>query len=87
MVVKAVEAAMDTIRHSLTEVVMEGQGMATKLLGSELEAVASRLEGRITRSREYHEALINMMRNEQLKFQAEMRPTSQVPDPVSFETQ
>lgn len=75
MVEKGVAAAIDTMRHSLTEVVMEGQGFATKKFGTEFEAMAARLEGRINRSREYHEALINTMRSEQLSFQAEIKST------------
>lgn len=57
------------------EVVMEGQGMATKKLGPELEAVVSRLDKRINRSRDHHESMINTMRNEPMKFQAEMWST------------
>lgn len=34
-----------------------------------------RLEGRIFRSREFQESLINIMRNEQIKFQTEIRRT------------
>lgn len=75
MVAKSVETAIEAMRHSLTEVLMEGQNLTTKKLGVEIEAMTERLEGRISRSREYHETLINTMRTEQLKFQAEMRST------------
>lgn len=54
---------------------MEGQGMATKKMGAEFEALTGRLEGRVSRSREYHETLINTMRSDHLKFQAEVRST------------
>lgn len=75
MVEKTVEKAMEAMRHSLTEVLMEGQSMATKQFGAEFEAMTGRLEGRINRSREYHESLINTMRSEQIKFQTEVRST------------
>lgn len=75
MVEKAVGTAMDALRHSLTEVVLEGQSIATKQMGVELEALAGRLEGRINRSREYQESLISTLRNEQLKFQADVKST------------
>lgn len=74
-VTKTAEKAVEAMRHSLTEVVMEGQGMATKKLGAEFEAMAGRLKGRINRNREYHESLINTMRNEQIKFQSEFKST------------
>lgn len=53
MVSTAVEKAMEAMRQSLTEALMEGQSLAAKRLGTEIDAVASRLEGRISRSREY----------------------------------
>lgn len=74
-VTKTVEKAMEAMRHTMTEVLMEGQGMATKKMGAEFEALTGRLEGHVNRSREYHKTLINMMRNDQLKFQAEVRST------------
>ncbi|XP_074346704.1 uncharacterized protein LOC141685510 [Apium graveolens] len=75
MVSNAVEKAIEAMRHSLTKVLIDGQNQATKKLGTELEIAAGRLEGRISRSREYQESLINTMRNEQIKFQAEVRST------------
>lgn len=39
----------------------------------ELEETTIRLEGRINRSREQHEAMILMMKDEQIKFQTEVR--------------
>lgn len=65
--------------------------MATKQLGAEIETLAGRLEGRINRSREYHETLINTMRNEQVKLQSEFKSTVtglqqfQVPVPEGVE--
>lgn len=79
MVAEMVDKAMDAMRHSLTEVLMEGQTLTAKKMVAELESklelLTGRLEGRVNRSCEYHETLINTMRNDQLKFQAEMRST------------
>lgn len=72
LVAKMVDKAVEAMRQSLTEVLMEGQTMVTKKFGTEFDSMAARLEGRINRSREYHESLINTMRNEQLQFQSEM---------------
>lgn len=74
-VTKAVDRAMEAMRHSLTEVLMEGQSVAAKQMGADFEALTGRLEGRVNRSREYHETLINAMRTDHLKFQAEMKST------------
>ena len=73
LVMQAVEKAMDAMRHSLTAVLMEGQGVAATKLGADFESLAERLEGRVNRSCEYHESLINTMRNEQLKFHNEIK--------------
>lgn len=75
LVTKTVDKAVEAMRHSLMEVVIEGQNMAMKTMGAELEALTGRLEGRVNRSHEYHETLINAMRNEQLKFQSEIKTT------------
>lgn len=85
MVLKAVERAVDAMHHSLSEMIIEGQTKATKQLGADLDALAGRLEGRVQRTREFHESMINSMKDEQLKFQSEIRSTltglqgSQVP--------
>lgn len=76
LVSTAVEKAMEAVRHALTEVLMEGQNLTSKQIGADLEALTCRLEGRVNRSREYHETLINTMRNEKLKFQADVRSSS-----------
>lgn len=68
-----VEKAMEAMRHSLTEVLLEGQTLATQKMGTEFETLATRLDGRVNRSREFHETLINTIRNDQLKFQTEIR--------------
>lgn len=75
MVGKTVDRAMEAMRHTMTEVLMDGQNQATKKMVAEFEALSGRLEGRVNRGREYHETLINTMRNDQLKFQAEMKST------------
>ena len=67
-VTKAVDRAMEAMRQSLSEVLVEGQTMAAKQLGADFEALTGRLEGRVNRSREYHETLIHTMRTDQLKF-------------------
>lgn len=57
MVVKEVSTAVENLRHSLTEVLMEGQSLATKKLGADLGL------------------MVNSLRNEQLKFQTEVKST------------
>ena len=73
MVMTTVEKAIEAMRHSLTEVLLEGQTLATQKMGTEFETLATRLDGRVNRSREFHETLINTIRNDQLKFQTEIR--------------
>lgn len=63
------------MHHSSSTMLLEGQAKITKQLGTDLEAMSGRLEGRVQRTREFHESLINSMKNDQLKFQAEMRST------------
>lgn len=48
----AVERAMDAMRYTLTELVMESQAANAKIMGAEFEAMSGRLEERIARSRE-----------------------------------
>lgn len=73
MVTKAFERGLEAMRHSVTELVMENQALTSKNMGAEIEALSERLEGRINRSREYQEALINTIRTDQLKFQTEIK--------------
>lgn len=54
---------------------MEGQATAARKQGEEIKALAVRLEGRINRSRENQEQMINMLQSEQIKFQSELRST------------
>lgn len=73
MVTKAVERAVEAMHHSLSEMLLEGQAKITKQVGVDLEAVTGRLEARVQRTREFHESLLNSMKNDQLKFKSEMR--------------
>lgn len=53
----------------------------------EFEALTGRLEGRVNRTREYHDTLLNAMRNNQLKFQSEIRSTLTSLQPKPINTQ
>lgn len=53
MVSKAVERAMEAMRHSLTELIIESQSTAAKKMGVEFDAMSGILEGRLNRDREY----------------------------------
>lgn len=75
MVTKAVERAMEAMHRSLSDMIIEGQTKAAKQLGDDLDALAGRLEGRVQRTRQFHEVLINSMKDEQVKFQFEIRST------------
>lgn len=75
MVSKAVERAVEAMHHSLSEMLLEGQAKITKQVGADLDSLAGRLEGRVQRTREFHETLINSMKNDQIRFQSEMRST------------
>lgn len=75
MVTKAVEAAITAMKQSLTGLLMEGQATATRQQREELNALSSRLEGRIARSREHQEQMMSLLHAEQLKFQNEMQST------------
>ncbi|KAL8105734.1 hypothetical protein AgCh_029503 [Apium graveolens] len=73
LVSKTIDKAVEAMKQSLTEVVIEGQMMVAKKFGAEFETMSGLLERRINRSCEHHESWINTMRNEQLQFQAEVR--------------
>lgn len=73
LVSKAVERAVEAMHHSLSEMLLEGQTKVSKQLRADLDALAGRLEGRVQRTREFHESLINSMKNDQMKFQSEIR--------------
>lgn len=68
MVAKAVERAVTTMQQALTAQLLKGQSEVARKASEDLEAVAIRLEGRINRSRKNQENLINMMKEDQLKF-------------------
>lgn len=65
------------MKHSLGELLLQGQAEATQKQGGELESLVTRLEGRILRAREHQESLIYSMKNEQENFQSEVRSTLQ----------
>lgn len=80
LVSQAVEKAVAVMKHSLVELLLEGQSEQSRKTNGELESVASRLENRIARSREHQETLIYSMKNDLDQFQAEIRNTiSQLP--------
>ena len=57
LVSQAVEKAVAVMKHSLVELLLEGQSEQSRKTNGELESVASRLENRIARSREHQETL------------------------------
>lgn len=75
MVSEAVEKAVGAMKNSLGELLLKGQADNLQKNNSEMESLISRLEGRITRSREQQEAKIHAMKNDQEHFQSEVRST------------
>ncbi|XP_063944151.1 uncharacterized protein LOC135150826 isoform X1 [Daucus carota subsp. sativus] len=75
MAAKVVDRAIEAMRLSLTELIREHQTLAATKLNADFETLAGRLEGRINRSREHQEALINAIRTEQLTFQGDIKST------------
>ncbi|XP_017233746.1 uncharacterized protein LOC108207825 [Daucus carota subsp. sativus] len=75
MAATVVDRAIEAMRLSLTELIREHQTLAATKLGADFETLASRLEGRLNRSREHQETLINTIRTDQLKFQDEVKST------------
>lgn len=75
LVSKAVEKAVGAMKHSLVDLLLQGQSESAKKQGSEMEALVTRLEGRIARAREHQESMIYAMKNEQDNFQSELRST------------
>lgn len=73
LVSKAVERGMEAMRSSLSTMLVENQTAVSQKFGAEFETLTTTLEGRLHRSREYHESLINVIRTEQLKFQSEIK--------------
>lgn len=52
MVSQTVEKAVSAMKHSLVEMLLQGQAEVLKKHSGEMEVMAIRLEGRINRSRE-----------------------------------
>lgn len=75
MVSRAVDTAMSAMKQSLTELLVEGQQVAAKKQSADLDALANRLEGRLSRAREHQEQMINVIRADQLRFQADLKST------------
>lgn len=68
LVSHAVEKAVGAMKKSLVELVLQGQSESAKKQGSEMEALGSRLEARLTRAREHQVSMIFAMKNEQTNF-------------------
>lgn len=68
---------MESMKQTLTEILLNGQAVATLKQGEEFNAMAMHLEGRTNRAREHQEIirLINLICTDQLKFQSEIRST------------
>lgn len=81
LVSKAVETAVNSMKQALTELLKEGQASA---MGKQGEDLSVCLEGRVNRSRETQEQMINLLRNEQLKFQSEIRSTVTTMKPITL---
>ncbi|XP_074323394.1 uncharacterized protein LOC141660315 [Apium graveolens] len=73
LVSQSVEKAVGVMKQSLVELLLQGQKDNSKKYMEELETVTTRLEGRISRSREHQEALIFSMKNEQDHFLSEVK--------------
>lgn len=74
MVSQAIEKGMRAMKKSLMEMLRASQTEITKKYGSELEALGTRLEGRVSRARE-HQEFIYTLKESQDKFQMEVRST------------
>lgn len=75
MVTKAVETAVNSMKQSLAELLVEGQATAPRKQEEEWEALAARLGGRVNRFREQQAQMVNTIRTDQLKWCSEMRST------------
>lgn len=69
----AIKGAVAAMQQSLLTRVTSSFDEITKLQDEKLAAAITRLEGRITRSRDTQESLIAAMRDDQLKFQEDVR--------------
>ncbi|KAL8145577.1 hypothetical protein AgCh_003652 [Apium graveolens] len=62
MVIKAVEAAVNSMKQSLTDLLVEGQATTARKQEEGLEALVTRLEGRVNRFREHQEQMATSTR-------------------------
>lgn len=56
------------MKQSLGEMMMQGQAEVVRKQNGELDSVATRLEGRISRAREQHDKVLFAMKNDQDNF-------------------
>lgn len=63
------------MKHSLVDLLLQGQKENSQKISSEMESLISRLAGRNTRSREQQKKMIYAMKNDQEHFQSEIRST------------
>lgn len=64
LVSQAVEKAVGAMKHSLADLLLQSQAEAAKKNIGSMDELTSRLEGRITRSREQQESLLYSMKND-----------------------
>lgn len=81
-VAAAVKGAMAAMQQSLVNRFVASFDEVAKQQDEKLTAAITRLEGRITRSRDTQESLINSMRDDQLRFQSDVRSTFTTLQPV-----
>lgn len=74
-VAAAVKGAMSAMQQSLVNRFVGSFEKIAQQHDEKLQAAVARLEGRITRSRDTQESLISAMRDDQLKFQSDIRST------------
>lgn len=75
LVSQAVEKAVGVMKQSLAELLIQNQAEASKKYNGAMDELATRLEGRISRSREHQEAMMYSLRNDQDEFLSEVRST------------
>lgn len=68
-----VSQAVDSMKHSLVEILLQAEN--AEKYGGELETMATRIEGRVTRAREQQESMLYSMKNDQDRFQADIQST------------
>lgn len=75
LVSMAVDKAVGVMKQSLGELMIQGQAEVARKQSGDLEYVVTRLEGRISRTREQQEKMLFAMKNDQDNFQLEIRAT------------